>query len=241
MAETWIKMRTNLMTHPKVVHISVTLQAHCSVVCGACYALWSIADAHSIDGKLPGYTYAVIDSLVGLPGFCAAAEKVQWVRQDDNGVILPRFGSHNGETGKARALAARRASRQRAKATPNGVTPASRERHAPSVTKGAPTADKREIRTAAAAAEAPKPAAPAAGFSDEEFRARAAYLLRKPEWLPEGKPWIDEEAARELAALPRLTQPLVDRVIRTARDGRKTLDNPAGLVVKRLRALGGPA
>lgn len=110
-------MRTSLSTSPKVVHISVALGVHVSAVCGACFVLWSIADTHSLNGDLPGYTYAVIDQLVGLPGFCKVASdaRVGWVKQTAQGIVLPRFSEHNGDTAKRRAGKAKSEAKNRHK------------------------------------------------------------------------------------------------------------------------------
>lgn len=239
-SEPWIKMRTNLLTNPKVVRISVALKLHRAAVCGACFALWSLGDQHSVNGKLPGYTYGVIDEWVGVPGFCGAAERVEWVKQDHDGVTLPNFGRHNGETAKKRAQAARRASRQRARTVTQPDARPSRQRHAPSVTKCAPRSDEiRGDKTTSTATGRAAAAAAAEVLADEEIEARKAYLRKRPDWLPDGKPWIDASVVAELASMPRLDQATVESVYRVARDGRLTMKNPAGLIVKRLRAAGG--
>lgn len=240
MSEPWIKMRTSLATNPKVVRLSIVLNMHVGAVCGACFMLWCAADAHSVGGELPGYDYDYIDRMVGVSGFCKAAESVGWVALTSKGVSLPHFGVHNGETAKRRSQGARRASRFRNAGSNAPVTPASRFRNAPGVTFCAPDKRRLEKRTTAtgrAGVRTPGDAA-AAGLSPEDVKARTEYLTRRPDWLPEGLPWIDDEAAGELARLPALTQTVVDKVIRTARAGRRTLANPAGLVIARLRRAG---
>ena len=64
---------------------------------------------------------------------------------------------------------------------------------------------------------------------------RVGYFTARPYWLPEGKPWIDELTARELARLP-LTLEIVQRTYSAAKSSRATLTNPAGFIVSRLRA-----
>lgn len=63
---------------------------------------------------------------------------------------------------------------------------------------------------------------------------KVGYLMKRPEWVPDGKGWINKAMANELARLP-LTQDQVDGVIRDARKSRTTLKNPAGYVVAELR------
>lgn len=70
-----------------------------------------------------------------------------------------------------------------------------------------------------------------------EEKAIAVWLKRRPDWLPEGKPWISREECEALARL-NLQQADVDEAYREAKDGRKTLENPAGLVIKKLRRCG---
>ena len=70
-------------------------------------------------------------------------------------------------------------------------------------------------------------------LSGEEEK-RAAWFRKRPEWLPTGKPWIDKPECARLARLP-LTQDHVDDAYRAGKDGRLTLDNPAGLVIQKLR------
>lgn len=139
MSDSWIKMRTCLLTSPKVIRVSVSLGIHPSAVCGACFAVWAIADTHSSNGRLPGYTYTVLDQLAGVPGLCRALETVGWAKEDADGVTLPQYGIHNGSTAKSRATAARRASRKRDRDSQNP----SRSRNADTVTKGAPELEKR--------------------------------------------------------------------------------------------------
>jgi len=67
----WIKMRTDLMTDPRVVRLAVQLRQPRAMVVGACYVLWCLADQHSEDGNLAGYTEEILDELTGLQGFSA--------------------------------------------------------------------------------------------------------------------------------------------------------------------------
>lgn len=103
MAKDWIKMRSDLHTHPKVVRISSGLNADRLRTVGGLHAVWSIFDAHSTDGRLDGYTAQVIDQIIGWPGFCDQLIAVDWLSQDSQGVVMPSFGEHNGKSAKVRA------------------------------------------------------------------------------------------------------------------------------------------
>ena len=137
MAGDWIKMRTNLWNHPKVIRLAASLNVSKAAVIGAFHGMWSMADQHSEDGNLEGIDPDALDAMVELPGFAAAVQLIGWLEVTDSGVSLPRFSEHNGRTAKKRASDAKRQA-------------ASRTRHAPvtqgrdeSVTGALPSRDKR--------------------------------------------------------------------------------------------------
>lgn len=109
MSGDWIKMSTDLRTHPKVVRISSALRADRFRVIGGLHAVWCLFDAHSEDGSLSGYTLDSLDDLTGWSGFSEAMVGVEWliVNQPD-GLSLPRFDTHNGASAKRRAQEADR-------------------------------------------------------------------------------------------------------------------------------------
>lgn len=124
MAGDWIKMRTALATCPQVVriasgHSSAWAPDGCPhavrrlVVVGALHATWTLADTHTTDGVLLGYTREALDEQIGLPGWSAALEAVGWLVVSDCGITVPRFEEHNGATAKRRALDASRKGRVR--------------------------------------------------------------------------------------------------------------------------------
>jgi hypothetical protein len=111
MAGDWIKMRTDLQTHPKIVRIlsalrpqSVGDKSESYRVIGGLHAAWSVFDAHSTDGKLRGYTPDLLDHVIGWPGFARAMEAVGWLTFDGiETLALPEFEAHNGQSAKRRA------------------------------------------------------------------------------------------------------------------------------------------
>jgi hypothetical protein len=108
MAGDWIKMSTDLRTHPKVVRIASALKADRLRVVGALHAVWCLFDAHSADGSLDGYTSESLDELVGWSGFSAAMKAVEWMEIDEVGLHLPGYETHNGASAKRRAQEAER-------------------------------------------------------------------------------------------------------------------------------------
>lgn len=103
MAGDWIKMGKDLLTHPKVVRMSSALRADRLRTVGGLFAVWCLFDTHSADGQLSGYTPEALDELVGFPGISSAMESVGWLSHDEEGVFLPRFEEHNGQSAKRRA------------------------------------------------------------------------------------------------------------------------------------------
>jgi len=128
-AESWIKMRTNLADSPKVIAIADRIGptalnpaldpahlAHASAraTVGALHTIWSIFDTHTTDGILRHYTTSRLDAMVGIPGFCDAMIEEGWlIRTDDKCLKIPRFRDHNGASAKRRAMQTRARADQR--------------------------------------------------------------------------------------------------------------------------------
>ncbi len=112
----WIKVRTNLHTDPRVRAIAARLQIPTAQVVGGLVALWSIADEHSTDGRLPYTTAADVNALAGCDKFANALADVGWLDSDaQRGVVVPRFEEHNGASAKKRAADQRRKATTRRK------------------------------------------------------------------------------------------------------------------------------
>lgn len=104
MAGDWIKMRMDLLTHPKVVRMASALKADNLRTIGGLMSVWCLFDVHSEDGRLDGYTLETIDAHLRWEGFAAAMKSVGWLDDSDSeGLLLPRFDSHNGQSAKRRA------------------------------------------------------------------------------------------------------------------------------------------
>jgi hypothetical protein len=109
----WIKMRTDLWDDPRVSAICDKLDATEATIIGALFRFWSIADQHSVDGLLAAMTPSSLDRKVGLSGFAKALEQVGWLAVDSDGLRVPRFHEHNGESAKTRARNAKNQSHRR--------------------------------------------------------------------------------------------------------------------------------
>jgi hypothetical protein len=104
MAGDWIKMRSNLRSHPKVVRIASALHVDRLQIVGGLHAVWCLFDEHSEDGELHGYTPSAIDREIGFPGFSDLMIAVDWLEWDGNDrLTLPEFSTHNGASAKRRA------------------------------------------------------------------------------------------------------------------------------------------
>ncbi|WOX99944.1 DnaT-like ssDNA-binding domain-containing protein [Dickeya fangzhongdai] len=108
MAGDWIKMRSDLHTHPKVVRIASALNADRLRVVGALHATWCLFDAHSVDGSLDGYNNKTLDDMIAFPGFSQAMIAVGWLEECESSLCMPRFFEHNGQGAKRRAQEAER-------------------------------------------------------------------------------------------------------------------------------------
>lgn len=128
MASDWIKMRMGLRTHPKVVRMASALSADRYRVIGALHAVWSLADEHTEDGNLPGYSMAALDDSIGWPGFSRAMKDIAWLIEEPEGLVLPRFDEHNGVSAKRRAQEAERKRNDRRTSAPDADTKRTRER-----------------------------------------------------------------------------------------------------------------
>jgi hypothetical protein len=105
MANDWIKMRTNLADDPAVIGIAALTKLDRWSVVGRLHAVWSWADAHSVDGFMPFVTPQIVDEKAGRKGFAAAmaAPGISWLSVEAGGIRFPNFGRHNGESAKVRA------------------------------------------------------------------------------------------------------------------------------------------
>ncbi|WP_216621389.1 hypothetical protein [Cupriavidus necator] len=116
MAGDWIKMRSDLFTHPKVVRITSALKADRLRTVGGLMSVWCLFDVHSVDGKLEGYNCATVDEMIGWQGFAEAMTAVGWLEETPEGLVLPEFETHNGQSAKRRAQDADRKRSGRASA-----------------------------------------------------------------------------------------------------------------------------
>ena len=117
MAGDWIKMRVSLATDPAVIGMAISLDRSEFEVVGMLHHLWCWADAHSSDGHADGVTGKWINRFIQCDGFADSMVKVGWLQITDTGIVFPDFDRHNGQSAKARGLAATRKQKQRSTVT----------------------------------------------------------------------------------------------------------------------------
>lgn len=141
MAGDWIKMRTSLVTSPKVngiarilerstevgrmlaVNPNVTLSDVVTrnvtryVTVSLLLSVWSAANEHTSDGIFHNADLSDVDDIVGVPGFGQAMASVGWAIHDveNDCVILPNFNDYNKTGTERHASAAERQRRYREK------------------------------------------------------------------------------------------------------------------------------
>jgi hypothetical protein len=131
----WIKVETTTFNKPEILRMAGALNLSRNLVFGNWICLWIWFDQHTSDGNAKGVTTNLLDSVLGVEGFCKAAHEVGWLEPYEGGVRLPKFSRHNGKTAKKRILTARRVA-------------AYKKRHAndDSVTSALPREEKRRVK-----------------------------------------------------------------------------------------------
>lgn len=108
MAGVWIKMCIGLRSHPKVFRMASALKVDKLRVIGGLFAVWCIFDEHTVDGLLEGYSPAIIDEELHWKGFAKAMQAIGWLVVTDDGLTMPDFDAHNGQSAKRRGTDAKR-------------------------------------------------------------------------------------------------------------------------------------
>lgn len=125
MAGDWIKMRVDLRDDPDVIGIAAATGLDEDTVVGKLHRIWSWADQQTANGNAHSVTRKWLDRYIGVTGFAEAMEKVGWLTVMDDGIQIPDFDTHNGQSGKRRALTAKRVAKKRsAKCNAPSVTSA---------------------------------------------------------------------------------------------------------------------
>jgi hypothetical protein len=116
----WIKFEADTPEKPEVLAMTVSLGwDDPDLTVGKLLRVWRWFDQQTLEGNAQGVTAALLDRIVGVTGFASAMAKVGWLIVTDDGISLPNFERHNGETAKSRALTAKRVSKHKGNAKGN--------------------------------------------------------------------------------------------------------------------------
>lgn len=113
MAGYWLKMRHDLEDAPEVRRIARAVGLDADAVLGKLFRVWSWFDRHSTAGTLEGIGPDDLDDRVAAPGFADAMVAVGWLFVVAEGLAIPNWERHNGETAKTRALTQTRVAKHR--------------------------------------------------------------------------------------------------------------------------------
>jgi len=113
MAGDWMKVEKVTPDKPEIEAIADLLDIDPDAVFGKCFRIWSWFDDHTLNGNAPTVTKALLDRKSRVTGFGDAMEKVGWLIYSDEGLSLPNFDRHCGESSKQRALTAKRVAKSK--------------------------------------------------------------------------------------------------------------------------------
>jgi len=195
MAGDWIKMRSNLRDDPRVVALARTLEEDRHTVVGRLHAFWSWADQHSSDGTLSRCDRDWVDEYVSRRGFGSALVSVGWLEERDDGLAIPEFEKHNGDSAKARAMASQRKRRQRSRGSvTKGAGQSSRSDRDEGVTREEKRREeekkkknKKKKGGSGATSQHPGP---------DDWRQGVPEELNKPDYLKAIEYWVKERARK---------------------------------------------
>lgn len=125
----YIEWEKGLADKPEVFRMACLLKKHPDEIAGKVMRFWEWTDDNvpeeSIDPETGhaevslspnrGDNETYVDSIVRLPGFCAAMSEVGWIVHRSSSLLLPNFGRHNGLTAKTRARNTKNQANRRAK------------------------------------------------------------------------------------------------------------------------------
>lgn len=122
MAGEWLKFECSLPEKPETLAITVAMGwDDADLTVGKLMRLFRWFDQQTIDGNAPSVTSALLDRIIGVPGFVAAVASVGWIVADGASISLANFDRHNGATAKSRALTAKRVANHKSNASGNAA------------------------------------------------------------------------------------------------------------------------
>jgi hypothetical protein len=124
--------------------MSRTLKLDVFSVVGRLHEFWAWADQHTDSGEMPFTVLEDVDDVVQKRGFASEMVRVGWLADNgQDGVCVPKWDRHNGESAKKRGLAMERQRACRSRSRSESVTDMSREECDSSVTESEQSRDQR--------------------------------------------------------------------------------------------------
>lgn len=114
MAGDWLKVEAATPDKPEVLQMAYDLNLDPDAVFGKVFRVWRWFDSHSEEGNAPSVTELLLDRQVGVSGFVSAMVSCGWMEKTDQGLTIPNFENHNGQSAKKRANTARRVAKHKA-------------------------------------------------------------------------------------------------------------------------------
>lgn len=115
MAGDWLKMEKATARKPEVILIAVAMGIHPDEAFGICFRFWCWCDDQVSDGKIRGFTEALIDATIDRKGFAAAMVSVGWLDARNGLISITNFDRHLSHSAKTRAESAIRKKKERSK------------------------------------------------------------------------------------------------------------------------------
>ncbi len=125
MADFWIKVEKGTPDKPEVLQMAADLNIEDpDTITGKLVRVWSWFDSNSENGHAPSVTNVLLDRLTGVKGFCDSMILVGWLEKTDDGVLIPNYDRHLGQSAKKRGLDAerKRKSRDKSRKEPDKLT-----------------------------------------------------------------------------------------------------------------------
>lgn len=161
MAGDWIKMELCLPDKPEVLAMSALTGMEPDLIVGKCFRVWRWFDQHTEEGNAVGVTLVTLGYAIGnglsSTAFLDALKAVGWIDETHEGVRLPNFDRHNGETAKKRALTAKRVAKHKSSANAKGNAGGNAKGNAINVTEALPREEKRREEDSVAKATVGEP------------------------------------------------------------------------------------
>lgn len=104
----WIKIGADIERKPEVIRLSRTMGIETPHAVGLLVRFWSWADEQTASGRIDGLSTDDLDAALRSPGLGRALVDVGWLFSDDEGLIVPHFDRHMGQSAKRRAMDASR-------------------------------------------------------------------------------------------------------------------------------------